>query len=59
MTKALIVVTPHAVIEHMNSMKLGAAAPMARASRGDYDAFEAGHRDGKASMKGGSKRLTE
>lgn len=59
MTKALIVVTPHVVIEHMNSMKLGAAAPMARASRGDYDAFEAGHRDGKDSMKGGSKRLTE
>jgi len=23
MTKALIVVTPHAVIEHMNNMKLG------------------------------------
>lgn len=40
-------------------MKLRAAAPMARASRDDYYAFKAGHRDGKASMKGGSKRLTE
>jgi len=60
MTKALIVVTPHAVIEHMNNMKLGgAAAPIGRASRGDFAAYEAGHRDGKASMKGGSKCLTE
>lgn len=57
--KALIVVTPAAVVEYMNKLSLRRGSSLKRASNGDRSAFQAGMSDGRASMKGGSRLLTE